>query len=235
MAPYFKTSQVAIINVDLIAPCDLVKPGLSLSAPFLSLFLSPQDCYMLDVSVTHYGRWLPAVQLPLRFHRKMKTMHQKENKLTRLHQTFTEGTEQATHWAQLCPCQNQINKVKIKRKKGTEQGHSLIRVQLGNLKSISALTCWHSASGRWNDFHHAHANWFFFSTLQFCVVCHPKFIQHTPRFWGFWISCFGHNVFIVFPRLARGVQEKWEINWVWTLTEIETSCSKWSCCTLRVT
>lgn len=48
-----------------------------------------------------------------------------------------------SHWAQLCPPRNQINKVRIKRKEGTEQSHSLITGQLGNLKSISGLTCWH--------------------------------------------------------------------------------------------
>lgn len=156
------------MNVNLIAPCELFKLCLSLHVPSLPLLLHlpPPVCYMLELSVTCCGRWLPAVQPPLRSRRGMKRTRRKENKLTQALQTFTEGNEPSTHWAQLCPCQNQINKVKIKRKKGTKQDRSLIRLQLGNLKSISALTCWHSASGRWwSDFLAAHANWllFFFS------------------------------------------------------------------------
>lgn len=137
------------------------------------LSFPPPVCYMLDLSVTRCGLWLPAVQPPLRSRRGMKRTRRKENKLRRAQQTFTEGTEPSTHWAQLCPRQNQINKVRIKRKKGTEQGRSLIRAQLGNLKSISALTCWHSASVTWwSDFLAAHANWFlFFSTLCNFLKC----------------------------------------------------------------
>lgn len=105
-----------------------------------------------------------------------------------------------SHWAQLCPRQNQINTVKIKRKEGTEQGRSLIRAQLGNLKSISALSCWHSASGRWwSDFLCAHAKWFLLFYFYFSTLCNfSKYSlstradsdhRKTPRILGamFWV------------------------------------------------
>lgn len=135
----------------------------------------------------------------LNLHMKWKRqVRGKENKFTQAHQTFTEGTEPSTHWAQLCPHQNQINKVKIKRKKGTKGNHSLIRAQLSNLKSVSARTCWHSASARWwSNFLHTHANW----CLQFSsIICHPRLLQSATSFWGFWMSIKSHNVVTVFAR-----------------------------------
>lgn len=112
--------QVCFINVDLRAPSSSLPP-------FLSCFLPP-------VCLLHVGPLCDALRS--RTPRRAATSQisawnekdaWKENKLTRAHQTFTKGTERTTHWAQLCPRQNQINKVKIKRKKGTEHDCSLIK------------------------------------------------------------------------------------------------------------
>lgn len=150
------------------------------SPQFICLFpphsvACPSSCLLTRLSVRH----AMAPDSPLRSHLSDLATERKGHIGRKIN---SQERARPSHWAQLCPPQNQINKIKIKRKEGTKQDHSLIRAQLGSLKSISALTCWHSASGGWwSCFLCAHRIFFLcfniFFKVQFVNQTHSK--HHT--------------------------------------------------------
>lgn len=154
---------------------------------------------------------------------------QKENKLRR--------SQRASNDRHIEPsCVHDKTKQIKSKSKGSREDDSLITAQLCNLKSISAQTCWHSASGRWwSNFLHAEAKWFLPFSQNTAFFC-----QNTTISWGLWESCFrsikNHQVFIVSkdePRACKKIRNKLSVNFDGETNKSDKNAAfEWSYCAL---